>query len=81
MVDDDGVGERECDRRDNGERERDLDEADDGDFDDDDDDRLTDDFVLWPLGDDDGSAMSAALACSGRGAGRCFLSDNVLKLA
>ena len=69
VVDEDGVGERECDRRDNGERERDLDEPDDGDFDDDD-DRLTDDFVLWPLGDEDGSAMSAALAWSARGAGR-----------
>jgi hypothetical protein len=83
-VDDDGVGglsgvgERE--RREIGDRERHLDEPDEDEFDDDDDDdegdRLIDVLLLCGMGDDD--EPKAALAKSGRGAGRRVLSDNVL---
>ena len=73
-----GVGERE--RREIGERDRDRDEpdADERDeLDDDEGDRLIGalDFLCGMGNDDD---TKAALAMSGRGAGRRVLSDSVL---
>lgn len=82
-----GVGERERERRDIGDRDRDLDEPDEDaldDIDEDEGDRLIDVFILCEiLGEEDddedaGGGTRPTFARSGRGAGSKVLSDNVL---
>ena len=84
VVDEEGVGERERECRESGERERDLDDDDDDerrDFDDaedDEDERLIAALALCVFGD--GERTTSTFARSGRGAGRRALIESVLKL-
>ena len=84
VVDEEGVGEREWQCRETGERERDLDDDDDDeerrDFDDEeeDDERLGAPFALCVFGE--GDRTTSAFVRSGRGAGRSVLIESVLRL-